>query len=1395
MPNTKITATADTGVVIENTTLTVAAAHGVLSNDTAPAGQNLTVTNFSVAGRGTVTAGNTLSIPYVGTLTINPDGSYSFAPLASYTGAIPTVAYTVTDTGGDTTTSTLNLSITPTVLSASPDYSEVNKNTTLIVDKSNGILANDLAPVGQSLTVTGFTVGGIFTAVTELNGGTASIAGVGTLTINTNGSYSFVPASGFTGEIPTVTYTVADTGGDTAAATLGIGVTTNQTAATFVTPQVYIGDLGYTNLGDDALATILVQAGVGLQMGVQDNVANISVPTAGGLSPLYQKPIHNFWTLPDDMLFLNIVNGNGTVQSVADETLYYDAVRQNETIYGFNDWNIFINPPTAAVDTIPLNDFLNYIAVAKTILGPNTDIAVDYSPNGQTLLPWSSSAYNDIRTMALAGGALMLNAPPLFFRKYGIGVNTAEYVQFTADEILWAQSNHVAITDMVNPEWGDDTTAVNGHAVPSTQIDPEFLYDTQNMIKVLEQQYPSINITSGDDRLKFVVDDVADVNAFSPIEAPPVNAASDDTYVNSLTNVALYLASVTDTSAPVSPDYVSILTETVPYFEANKTTLDATYSVSGFAISDTATNVSSDLNALNADPNIRQIDLTDPGVPNLKLTVAQAIDDTVALREITNASYTVTIFDNAADISAGLDALASDPSVASIVISDSARIAVTIAQLTRDSGAIGLFANANGSAYNLAVSDTAANVSAGLPILEAYVARLSSVVHADGTVAVSMATYNADRAALDLITGGFEISDTAANISVGLGTLESDADVSAIIISNNSAVAVTVAQLTSDSVDISKLANANGSAYKLAVSDTSANLSAGLSILEAETEHLSSLTATSGTLAVSVATYNADRAVLDLMSGGFAISDTAKNISAGLSTLESDANVASIAISDNAILSLTASEVIADSAALAELANANSAPYLLDISGSQTDIVNDASAIDALLAGRHVADVTQSNADGSSVVSTYDIGGKAYSETVADFSASGSLTSVDFVGLAYAAGDHVTFAPNAGGGGTFAIETAAGATVATYATSATYAAGLYKVAADGSGDAMMRPGGATPYDFTNGGHADILWRDAANGATYLWEMNGATVTSASASTSTQVGANWRIEGVADFNNDGAADLLWEYLDTANSSDPLNGVYYISQQNGPSTIAGSGLVEQLSTQWKVAGVGDFSGNGMSDILFRNASTGQTYIDMMNGSSVNWAASGFTSARATNLDWSVAAIGDFTGDGDSDILWRYDNVSNASDPLNGALYEWDMNGTTVVSQGLLSQQPGSANWQVEGTGDFTGNGRSDILFRYEDAANASDPLNGATYIDFMNGANVTSGALTQWQIGNTWQVAGIGDYYGTGKSDILFQNVSSGSTYIWEMNGANVVAGASTSAQLGAGWTTQNGVLIG
>ncbi len=360
-------------------------------------------------------------------------------------------------------------------------------------------------------------------------------------------------------------------------------------------------------------------------------------------------------------------------------------------------------------------------------------------------------------------------------------------------------------------------------------------------------------------------------------------------------------------------------------------------------------------------------------------------------------------------------------------------------------------------------------------------------------------------------------------------------------------------------------------------------------------------------------------------------------------------------------------------------------------------------------------------------------------------------------------------------------------------------AGTYEVAATWDNIHQLLPStivafpwlAITAHDFSGTGTSSVLLRNAA-GVTYLWSMHGATVAAAT-TTSVQVGTNWQIRGIGDFDGDGRADLLWSYANTGNAADPLNGVSYVSFQDG-AAATGGGVVQQLSTAWAIAGVGDFDADGRTDVLYRNASTGATYLDLMNGAAIDWSTSGFTSAQVTDPNWTVAAVADFDGNGTSDVLWRYFNAANAADPLNGTLYEWAMDGKTVTSAGLLGQQA-SGNWKVVGTGDFDGSGTADILFRYENTANASDPLNGITYVDFMIGTTVTGGAPTQWQVDDGWTVASIGDYDGDGRSDILWQQTSTGNTFVWLMNGAGVSAGMATSSQAGTGWTVQNGTLIG
>ena len=196
------------------------------------------------------------------------------------------------------------------------------------------------------------------------------------------------------------------------------------------------------------------------------------------------------------------------------------------------------------------------------------------------------------------------------------------------------------------------------------------------------------------------------------------------------------------------------------------------------------------------------------------------------------------IADTAADITANLDQL-NDPNIDAIIVSDNGQVGASVQQLTSDATAIGKLSNQNGSSYQLAVTDTAADITAALNSL--------------------------DRSNIGSIT-----------------------------ISDNNAVGASVAELTSDATAIGKLANSSGTPYQLAISDTAANVQADLASLEADVAHIASITLTNGTVVVSVSAFTADQGALNKIVGGFAVSDTAPNIVAGLSTLNADFDVASI---------------------------------------------------------------------------------------------------------------------------------------------------------------------------------------------------------------------------------------------------------------------------------------------------------------------------------------------------------------------------------------------------------------------------------------------------------------------------------------------------------------------
>ena len=308
----------------------------------------------------------------------------------------------------------------------------------------------------------------------------------------------------------------------------------------------------------------------------------------------------------------------------------------------------------------------------------------------------------------------------------------------------------------------------------------------------------------------------------------------------------------------------------------------------GFAISDTAANVSASLGQLN-DSHITSITAT--GGP-VAVTVSTFSADQSTLDKIVGG---FDVSDTATNISADLNAL-DDGNINSITISDNGDVGASAAQLTSNSTAISKLVNANGTPYQLAIAETAANIEAGVATLEAD-GDIASITATGGPVVVSVSTFSSDQSALNTIVGGFDVSDTATNISASLNALD-DANINSITISDNGDVGASVAQLTSDATTIGKLVSANATPCQLAITDTATNVLSGLATVEADVAHIASIAASGGPVVVTVSTFSADQAALDKIVGGFAISDTAANISANHNSLN-DPQINSITISNN----------------------------------------------------------------------------------------------------------------------------------------------------------------------------------------------------------------------------------------------------------------------------------------------------------------------------------------------------------------------------------------------------------------------------------------------------------------------------------------------------------------
>jgi hypothetical protein len=242
-----------------------------------------------------------------------------------------------------------------------------------------------------------------------------------------------------------------------------------------------------------------------------------------------------------------------------------------------------------------------------------------------------------------------------------------------------------------------------------------------------------------------------------------------------------------------------------------------------------------------------------------------------------------------------------------------------------------------------------------------------------------------------------------------------------------------------------------------------------------------------------------------------------------------------------------------------------------------------------------------------------------------------------------------------------------------------------------------------------------------------------------------------------FTGAGKSEVLIHYDDGSWQLGSVTG-----NQVGLPTVGNTSGFGNLADGAHPSWTGNFTGSGNTEILFNYVGDGNWWLGTVTAAAITFTKVGNTSGFGNLADGAHPSwTGDFTGSGKTEILFNYIGDGNWwLGTITGNQLTWSNVGNTVGFGNLADGAHPS--W----IGDFIGSGRAQILFNYVGDGNwwlgtiTANQLTWSNVGNTVGFGNLADGAHPSW----------IGDFIGSGQAQILFNYVGDGNWWLGTVAGA-------------------------